>query len=143
MRRGLMARPSACGDAFDGFEHIAVVQQGFAHAHENNIAQLLSRMPFALLVDEDDLIIDLVVVEVTFPVHIPGRAEFAAQGAADLGRDAGGLAFVGRDEDAFDEVVIGGAEPAFDGAVGAVLGGVDREGGKGEGVGEQLAESAC
>jgi hypothetical protein len=128
------------GDAFDGFQHIAVVQQRLSHAHENNITQLLFVCLLALLVDEDNLIVDLVEFEVSFPVHIAGRAEFAAQGAANLGRNTGGLAFVSRNEDTFDEVAIGGAEPAFDGAVAAELGGVDRKGREGEGVGEQLAD---
>ncbi len=93
-----------------------------------------------MLVEEYDLVIDLVVVEVAFAGHIAGGTELTTQGAADLRRDAGGLAFVGWDEDAFDEVFVGGAEAAFDGAVCGVLGGVDCEGGEREIVGESLAQ---
>lgn len=128
------------GDSFDGTEDVPVVQQRFAHAHENNITQLLFEYFFALLVDEHDLIVDLVEFEVSFPVHIAGRAEFATQGTADLGGNAGGFAFVGGDEDTLHEVAVGGAEAAFDGAVAAVLGSVDGKRGEGEGISELLAK---
>ena len=128
------------GDALDGFEDVLIIEQGFAHAHEDDVGEFFCVDAFRLLVDEDDFVIDLVVVEVAFAFHIAGGAELTAQRAADLGGDAGGLAFVGRDQDAFYEVVVGGAETAFDGAIRAILGGVDGEGGESEIPGELLAQ---
>src|SRR6185436_404150 len=85
-------------------------------------------------------IIYLVIIQVAFALHISCGAEFTAQGAAYLGGDAGGLTFIGGDEDAFDEVVVDRAKAAFDGAVGGILCGVDPEGGEGKGVFHLLTE---
>jgi hypothetical protein len=120
------------GDPFDSLEDILIIQQGFAHAHEDDIRQFLPIHPFGLLVDQYDFVIDLVVVKVTLTFHVPCGAELTAQRAADLRGDAGCFAFIGRDEYAFDHMVVHGAETAFDRAVGAVLGGVDLESGERE-----------
>ena len=128
------------GDAFDGFEDVLIVQQGLAHAHEDDIGELLFVYPLALLVDEDDFVVDLGVVEIAFAFHVPCGTEFTTERATYLRGNAGSFSFIGGDEDAFDEVRVSGAETTFDGAVGGVLGGVDGESGEVEGIGETGAE---
>jgi len=127
-------------DTLDRLQYIAVIQQGFAHAHEYDVRQLLLINAFRLLIDQHHFVIDLVVVEVAFALHIAGGAEFTAEGAAYLGGDTGGLAIVRRDEDTFHQVAVYGTEAAFDGAVCRILGCIDPKGGEAEIIFQQLTE---
>ena len=137
---GAHGQPFGRGDAFDGRQDILVIQQGFAHAHEDDVGELFFIDAFGLLVDEDDLVIDLVKVQVAPALHIAGGAEFTAERTADLRGDTGGLSFVRRDKHSFDQVAFRSAETAFDGAVGRVLRGVDSQRGQREVFGEAGAE---
>ena len=49
-----------CSDAFNGLQHVLVIEQWFTHPHENNIGQFLIVNTHGLLVEQHHLIIDLV-----------------------------------------------------------------------------------
>ncbi len=78
-----------------------------------------------MLVDEHHFVIDLVVVQVAFAVHVAGGENLQLREQPIWEETQAVLRFVRRDEHAFYEVFVGGAEAAFYGAVGGILGSVD------------------
>lgn len=116
------------GEDVYGRERVVVVVQGFAHTHEDDVAQAFATC-LQEAVYEEGLGDDFAGGEVTLEAHLAGGAEDAAHGAAGLGADAGGGAAFEFHEDGFDGFAIGEGEEEFAGeAVAAVGAGVDGEG---------------
>ena len=93
------------------------VVERFAHAHEDNVRHLGDSAFFVheavvlqVPVDVDDFFENFACFEVTREAHFCGAAESAVHGAADLGRDANGIATVCRDHHGFNMVTVFGLE---------------------------------
>src|SRR5690606_33849494 len=63
--------------------------------------------------EADHLLDDLAWGEIALQPRLPRRAEAAGEGAADLGRDAGGEPVTAADEDRFDGITIRQGEEEF------------------------------
>ena len=132
------------GDHVKSLAEVGEVGEGFAHAHEDEVVDLFAREFFG----EDDLGDDLGGGEVAGEAIEPGGAEFTSVGAADLGRDAEGVAVGcfaikggrGRDEDGLDIALVGEFEEELTGGVGRALGQGMSEGAEGVFFGESRAE---
>src|SRR2546421_11419315 len=71
-------------DDLNRTHHVLQVCQRFAHAHENDVVDLLA----AFALDRDDLIDNFIWPEVAGESFKAAGANFAAVSAADLGRNA-------------------------------------------------------
>src|SRR5437660_3781733 len=71
-------------DDLNRTHHVLQVCQRFAHAHENDVVDLLA----AFALDRDDLIDNFIWPEVAGESFKAAGAKFAAVSAADLGRNA-------------------------------------------------------
>ena len=71
-------------DDLDRLHQVGVIRQRLAHAHEDDVVDLRLRRALGL----DDLRDDLARRQVALEALQPARAELAAVGAADLGRNA-------------------------------------------------------
>ena len=111
---GDVARPyfqTAVGsDDFQGIRQVVKIGEGFPHAHEDDVVDPFSRNGFR----RENLPDDFPRGEVAFKAQQPGSAEFAAEGAAYLGRNAKGDALrffsifrcCGRDDDGFYQTAV-------------------------------------
>ena len=84
--RFFVARSPSVAEQRDGVEHVVEVVRRFAHAHEHDAPHALPRPR------ERDLRHDLAAREVAREAVAAGHAEHAADGAADLRRDADAVA---------------------------------------------------
>ena len=93
MRCGL--RPTSSDQQADGGHEVVVVEEGLAHAHEDQIDAVAADLDAVAVEDGDDLAGDLAGGEVALQAELGGEAELAVDGAADLAGDAdgGALAF--------------------------------------------------
>lgn len=85
-----------------GFENVVEIHQGFALAHEDHVHLAAMGVQAMGGGDVEDLADDFAGCEVAFEAHESGEAELAINGAADLGRDAEGVAAILGHEDGFD-----------------------------------------
>ncbi len=108
-----------------GGEHLVVVQERLAHAHEDEMVDRLDPAEVEHLVE------DLGRAQVAAEAHRTGGAEGARERAPGLGRDAHRAASVAvAHQHCFDRMTVPGAEERLDGAVpclGLVLDGQGRE----------------
>ena len=129
------------GDAVDRGEDVVEVQQGLAHAHEDEgLEAAADGEGFAT--EGEKLFDDFAGGEVALEAGLGGGAEIAAHGAADLGGNAAGGA-VGAEighEHGLDGAGVSEAEEKFGGAVGGDLAGGEGGGGGGAESGELRAE---
>ena len=98
----------------DAVDVLEVVER-FAHAHKDDIRHLGRAAFFVheavvlqVPVDVDNFFENFACFEVTREAHFCGAAESAVHGAADLGRNANGIASVCRDHHGFDMVTVFG-----------------------------------
>jgi hypothetical protein len=61
-----------------------VIEQGFTHAHENDIGQFVPVYIFALAVDQYHFIEDLIELQIPFLFNVSGGTEPATQAASYL-----------------------------------------------------------
>ena len=92
---GRHTQPVSRSDPVDGFQHVFVIQQRFAHAHVDNVGQRCVVVFLRLPVNGYHLIVDFGRVEVAFAIHVARRAEFARQRTPYLTRHAGRHAWSG------------------------------------------------
>ena len=107
-------------DAVDVFK----VVERFAHAHEDDIGDLCGSAFFVLEtvvlqvpVDVDYFFENFTCFEVPRKTHLGGAAKGAVHGAADLRRNAYGIATVGGYHHRFDVVAIFGLEKPLDSTI--------------------------
>ena len=73
-----------------------VVEEGLAHAHEDEVDAVAAELDLVTAKDSDDLTGDLAGGEVAFDAELRGETELAVDGAADLRGDADGGALARR-----------------------------------------------
>ncbi len=104
------------GEDVEGGHDRVVVVEGFAHAHEDDVADFEGGVDGVEdAAGVEDLADDFAGVEVADEAHLAGGAEHAAHGAAGLGADADRVASFVSHEDGFDDLPIGEAEEEFAG----------------------------
>ena len=74
----------------DGVHEGVVVEEGLAHAHEDEVDAVAADLDVVALEDGDDLSGDFAGGEVADDAELGGEAELAVDGAADLAGDADG-----------------------------------------------------
>src|SRR2546421_3514147 len=120
MPRADLEAPGGVDDS-DRAHDVGEVGQRFAHSHEDHVVDPFARR----FLDYEQLLHDLARIQVPRKSFEPARAELAAIGAANLGRDAnrpavGAFAVErrrGRDEDRLDQASIAEAEEELSGRV--------------------------
>ena len=99
-------RQSGCSrDALHRFDHVAVVQQRFAHAHVDNVGQALVVLLMRERVQHLDLVVHLPCCEVLQQLEAPRRTKLARQAAPYLRADARREPLGGGDQHALHHTV--------------------------------------
>ena len=115
-RQGDVARTDGqavvVGEDVDGGHGVVVVVERFAHAHEDDIAQAVA-FSGEDAPDVEHLGHDFARGEMAGEAHLPGGAEDAAHGAADLGGDAGGVPAGELHDDRFDGLTVRQSQQVF------------------------------
>ena len=92
---------------FDGLHDGIIVMKGFSHSHEDDVAQLAYPCGAAQGArDVYDLRHDFGRRQIAAVSHLPGGAEHAAHGAADLAADARGHTARESHEDGFNSLAV-------------------------------------
>ena len=103
--RGGERHAGAVAQDADGFEHVLVIVERLADAHEDDAVDLGT--------EAQNLLDDFAGPEIALEPRLARGAEAACEGAADLGGHARGEAIVTADEHGFDGVAIGQREEEF------------------------------
>src|SRR3974390_634118 len=77
-------------EAADGLHEVVVVEEGLALSHENEVDAVAVDVDVLVVEDGEDLAGDFSGREIAMGAEKGGHAEFAVDGAADLGGDADG-----------------------------------------------------